>query len=97
MVTTNAEQLRQLYQMAHKYDIPALMTACRLSITQNLQSSELVPCAILGHLCKDDELKSAALSQMGKEAGPLNRLKDAAMLEKYPALLLEIAEQMKYH
>ena len=57
----------------------------------DLQSHELVETAILGHLCKDEELKRSALSIMGREVGPLSELKNWAMLEKFPALSLEIA------
>ena len=87
--------MSQLYQMAHKYDVQALMTACRLYIMRDLRSSNLVSYAILGHLCKDDKLKKAALSMMGREPGPMSELKDYALLEKHVSLSLEIADQMK--
>ena len=93
MPPSQRRQLRQLYEMAHKYDIEALMTACRLSIMQDLRCHEFVDTAILGYLCKDDELKKATLAMMGRELGPLSELKDWVLLEKYPALSLEIAGQ----
>ena len=81
--------------MAHKYDIQALVTACRLYIMQDLQSSDFVICAINGHLHNDDKLKNAAISLMGKEIGPLRELTNWALLEKHPALSLEIADRVK--
>ena len=96
MPDISGEQLHQLYQMAHKYDIKALMTACRLIMMQNLRSSDLVVFVILGHLCKDDKLKYATLSMMSRELGPLNNLKDWAMLEKHPDLSLEIADLLNW-
>ena len=93
MPPSDREQLHKLFQMAHKYNIQALMTACRLTIMSDLQSHELVEIAIVGYLCKDDELKKSTLSMMGREVGPLSELKNWALLEKYPALSLEIADQ----
>ena len=93
MPPSDRGQLHQLYQMAHKYNIRALMTACRLAIMSDLQSHELVETAILGFLCKDDELKKSTLSIMGRELGPLSELNNWALLEKHPALSLEIAGQ----
>ena len=93
MPPSDREQLHKLYQMAHKYNIRALMTACRLTIMSELRSNELVETAILGYLCKDDELKKSTLSMMGREVGPLSELKNWALLEKYPALSLKIADQ----
>ena len=95
MPPMNREQLHQLYQMAHKYDIRALITTSRLDILRDLQSSELVETAILGYLCEDDELKKATLSMMGNELGPLSELENWTRLEKYPALSLEIADRSK--
>ena len=89
------EQLHHLYQMAHKYDVKALITASRLEILRDLQSSELVETAILSYLCEDDELKNATLTMMGCHVGPLSELKNWAMLEKYPVLSLEIADRSK--
>ena len=54
-----------------------------------------VQVAILGHLCKEDELKGAAISMMTKEVGLLRNLKDWKKVAGYPELLMEIAEQMK--
>ena len=95
MPPMNREQLHQLYQMAHKYDIRALITTCRLDIQRDLQSSELVKTAILSYLCEDDELKNATLSMMGRELGPLSELKNWSLLQKYPELSLEIADRSK--
>ena len=93
MPPSGRDQLRKLYQMAHKYNIRALMTACRLTIMSELRSNELVETAILGYLCKDDELKKSTLSMMGRELGPLSELENWAMLEQHPGLLAEIAGQ----
>ena len=81
--------------MAHKYDISAMITACRLLMVKNLSSAYLVLAAIEGYLCKDDELKNAALSMMGKELLPLRDIPNWAKLEKFPALSLEIADRIK--
>lgn len=88
-------QALELYKMAHKYDVQALRTACRISIMRGLQASNLVVCAIFGHLYNDDELKNAAISMMGKEIGPLKELRDWAFLEEHTALSLEIADRIK--
>ena len=52
-------------------------------------------CAIAGYLHDDDELKNAAISMMGREVGPLKELQNWHLLEKHPALSLEIAERVK--
>ena len=85
----------ELYKMAHKYDVQALWTACRLYILRFLHPGNLVTCAILGHIYNDDELKNAATSLMGKEVGPLSDLKNWDNLAKLPTLSLEIADRIK--
>ena len=85
----------ELYKMAHKYDVQALWTACRIYILRLLSASHLVTCAIYGHLYNDDELKNATISMMGREVGPLRDLKNWDMLAKHPALSLEIADRIK--
>ena len=79
--------------MAHKYDISAMVTACQLLIIKDLSTANFVSAAVEGYLCKDDELKNAALSMMCKELMPLRDIPNWANLEKYPALSLEIADR----
>ena len=85
----------ELYQLAHKYDVQALKTACRILMLRGFQSSNLVAYAVNGHVFNDDELKNAAISMMGKKHGPLSDLDDWECLEKHPALSLEIADRVK--
>ena len=88
-------QAFELYKLAHKYDVQALWTACRIYLLRFLEASMLVTCAIYGHLYNDEELKSAAISMMGKEVGPLKELNNWATLKKYPELLMEISDRVK--
>ena len=84
-----------LYQLAQKYDVQALVKACRLFKVAQLKAENLVRNAILGYLHKDNELKKAAISMMGKEIGPLRELRDWSSLKNHPELLQEIADQLK--
>ena len=88
-----AQNFTQLYRMAHKYNISALITACRLVMVKYLRTGNAVLFAIEGYLCKDDKLKNAAISVMGKESLPLRNIPNWAALQKYPALSLEIADR----
>ena len=81
--------------MADKYDVRALREACRIRLLKDPRACDLVQVAIIGHLCKADELKNAAISKMGENVGPLSKLNGWSKLEGYPALALEIADQMK--
>jgi len=84
-----------LYQLAQKYDVQALVKACRLFKVAELKAENLVGNAILGYLHNDNELKKAAISMMGKEVGPLKMLQDWGSLKKHPELLQEITEELK--
>ena len=84
----------ELYKVAHKYDVGALRTACRIQLLRSLTASNLVAYAIYGHLYNDEELKNAAISMMGREVGPLKELRSWNFLEKHPALSLEIADRI---
>ena len=92
----NIEKASNLMMMADKYNVRALTEACRVYLLNDIQACNVVQVAILGYLCKDEELKKAAISKMGHDdVGPLRRLKDWSKLEEYSALALEIADQMK--
>lgn len=84
-----------LMMLASKYNVLALKEACRFILLKDPQACDLVQLAILGYSCKDEELKNAAISKMGEDMGPLRKLEGWAKLEGYPALALEIADQMK--
>ena len=81
--------------LANRYNVRALKDACKSILMIAPQPRESVQLAILGHQCKDDELKDAAIAKMKEEKGPLRQLKGWSKLEEYPALALEIADQMK--
>ena len=86
------EETCSLMMMADKYNVRALADACRMCLLKDPQPCDLVQVAILGHLCKDNELKNAAISEMmGEDVGPLRKLKDWTKLQGYPALALNIA------
>ena len=91
----DTEQASSLMILGDKYNVSALMEACRLRLLEDLQSCDLVQVAILGYFIKDEELKNAAISKMGKEVRPLNELKDWSKLRSYPDLALEMVVKMK--
>ena len=57
--------------------------------------SDFVETLILGHLYEDEEMKDATLSLMDAEPGNLSGLENWELLEKYPALSLEIADRIR--
>ena len=89
----NMKQASDLMGIADKYNVRPLVTTCKDYLLNNLRPDNLVEVLILGYLCKEDELKDAAISMLGKEIGPLGKLKDWSKLEGYPKLCLEIAEK----
>ena len=87
------EQASSLIMMADKYNVSALVNACKDYLQSNLRPDNLVQVLILGYHCKIDSLKDAAIEMMCKKIGPLGKLKDWTSLTKYPELLLEVAEK----
>ena len=84
--------------LAHRFNVPAMKNACKsilLSSITNIQPSQFVELAIAGYQCKDDNLKLVAIAKMKETKGPLRELEGWSKLEGYPALALEIADQMK--
>ena len=71
------------------------MEVCRPYILQQLRSSDFVEILTLSHLYEDKEMKDATLSAMGAEPGNLSGLENWALLEKHPALSLEIADRVR--
>ena len=90
----NVEMAANLMLMGDKYNVPSLVAGCRSYFSKNLREDDLVKAAILGYLCKEDGVKDAAISMMGKVVGPLSTLKDWKKLEAHPALALEIADRV---
>ena len=89
----NVEQASDLMMMADKYNVTALVNACKDYLLCNLRLDNVVQVLILGHLCKIEALKDAAIAMMCKKIGPLGKLKDWSSLKKYPELLMEVAEK----
>ena len=84
--------------LANRFNVPALKNACKsilLSNIANIDPSHFVQLAIVGYECKDDDLKDVAITKMKETRGPLRELEGWSKLEEYPALALEIADQMK--
>ena len=92
----DVELASNLMSMADKYNVHTLVKACQGYLWDNLGADNLVQVAIVGHLCKEDQLKDAAISKMiSSEVRNLRSLKDWKKLAGYPELFMDIAEQMK--
>ena len=89
----NVEQASDLMMLADKYNVKALVNACKDFLQCNLGPDNLVQVLILGYHCKIDALKDAAIEMMCKKIGSLGKLKDWSSLKKYPELLMEVAEK----
>ena len=91
----DVEQASNLMRMADKYNVPTLVKECQGYLCDNLRADNLVQVAIVGHLCKEDKLRDAAISKMINKVGNLRSLKDWKKIAGYPELFMDIAEQMK--
>ena len=93
----NVEMAANLMLMGDKYNVPSLVAGCRnyfSNVSKNLSEEDLVQVAIIGYLFKEEEVKNAAISMMGKVVGPLSSIKDWKKLEAHPALALEIVDMV---
>ena len=84
-----------LIKLANRFNVRCLKTAWKSALLANIQPSQFVQLAIAGYQCKYDDLKDLAITKMKETKGPLRELEGWSKLEGYPALALEIADQMK--
>ena len=78
--------------MADKYDVKGLTEICRYAIVDKLSTENLVRAAILGYLCNDPQLKTAAVAKLIKSGKSIKEVEGWQELKKYPELSIEMLE-----
>ena len=76
--------------MADKYDVRGLVDVSRRALIEKLTTDNLVRAAILGYLCGDDQVKSAAAAKLSRSGKSIKEIEGWEELKKYPELSFEM-------